>query len=226
MLVGLNLTLLNYTNMNISKILSVLCLLLSVNAFAVNYKAKPLDQLAIVTDTAQCISFNHRIFNQNDCKRYLGRDKVLSRGYQPIQIAFTNNSNKHLMLSLSNFSVPCIPADIVAENLYFNTVNRVVGWSLGALFFWPLIIPAIIEGVESPKANNNLEKDYYSKALTNQIVKPYSSVEGLIFVPVNSYYRDFSYSVTDSKNNQKFLLTTSCPINYLSSQVERTERKG
>ena len=46
------------------------------------------------------ICCEYKIFNKADCKKYLGRGQVLSKGYQPIQIKLTNNSDNVILLPL------------------------------------------------------------------------------------------------------------------------------
>lgn len=201
---------------NKSLILSI-SLLFTLSGFSpflhcANYKALPLEALSILSNEPNTLSFNHLKFSKKDCSRYLGRDKVIKRGFQPIQISFTNNTTRSLILNLDSFSLPCISAANVAEVLHFNVVSRVVGWTIGALFIWPLVIGAIVEGIAAPRANDKLEIDYAGKALKNQIVKPHTTAHGLIFVPVNNFHNDFSFSVVDVTSGDEFVLSVDCPI--------------
>src|ERR1700722_1480979 len=83
-----------------------------------------------------------KAFNKADCKRYLDRD-VLAEGYQPVQLYIENNSEKDYVFSLSKISIPFARPEEVAEKVHTSTVGRAVGYGVGALFIWPLAIPAI-----------------------------------------------------------------------------------
>lgn len=197
-----------------SNILTIMLVLLtSLNSFGISdYKAFPLKNLAdykTSNTNDSFISFNHYFFNKSDCKKYLGRDKIISRGYQPIQIKFTNNSERFLKLTLDDFSCPCIDYEYVVDHVEFNTMARVLGWGIAGVFFFPFIIPAVIEAVKSPKANYKLFIDFSKKALITQVVKPFSSVNGLIFVEANNANKDFSFVLKDEETNEKFVLSTT-----------------
>jgi len=79
---------------------------------------------------------------------------------------------------------------------------------IGGIFIWPFIIPAIIEAVESPRANKKLEADFSRKALTSQIIAPFSSANGIIFTGLDSSCDDFSFMLLDQKNNASYELST------------------
>ena len=70
------------------------------------------------------ICCEYKIFNKADCKKYLGRDQVLSKGYQPIQIKLTNNSDKPFRFSLNSFNLSCIPFYNFIEDVEFNTAKN------------------------------------------------------------------------------------------------------
>lgn len=202
--------------MKIKSFLSLVLFLFFNSNQCVIYKAKPLDTLELVTEKPQTISFNYRIFNQSDCKKFLGRSMLIKNGYQPIQISFTNNSDSHFTLSLADFNLPCIAYDEVAESVYFSAVKRGIVWGIGALFIWPLVIPAIVEVTQCPEANDRIDRDYFNKSLTTQIVKPFTTVNNLIFVSVENFDSKFSFVVADLENDAKYVLSTSEQINYLS----------
>ena len=95
------------------------------------------------------ICCEYKIFNKADCKKYLGRDQVLSKGYQPIQIKLTNNSDKPFRFSLNSFNLSCIPFYNFIEDVEFNTAKNVLYWVLSSqiagvlttsIFFIPCLL--------------------------------------------------------------------------------------
>jgi len=120
----------NYRNFSFGLGLILLANIFSISAIS-NYKAMPLASLLaqVVDEDDQSISFDYLVYNTSDCKRYLGRYKIISRGYQPIQITISNNTDKYLKLDLSSFDIPCTSAEEVAYDVEFNTASRIVGWS-------------------------------------------------------------------------------------------------
>lgn len=174
------------------------------------YKAIPLNYLAQdVQESKQGdLCFGYSIFNAADCQKFLGRDKIIAKGYQPIQISFTNNSDRSLSLDLTTFSFPCVSCYEIAEQIRFDTTKRVLAWGIPGLFIWPFLIPAVMEAIESPKANERLLTDYSQKSLSNQIVRPYSRINGLVFVAQEHFKPTFSFVLIDQSNGKQYTLST------------------
>jgi hypothetical protein len=123
-----------------------------------------------------------KAFNQKDCQTYLGRD-VLSEGYVPVQLTIRNNSNDPMYLSPNHFNIPLSPAYEVASTVHTSTGGRVAAWGVGGLLFFPLLIPAFVDGFKSIHANEKLDADYEAKALKEQTIQPHSSFNGVVFIP-------------------------------------------
>lgn len=200
-------------SMNLRNIVLYLlsCAILVGLSGCARYKAKPLKTLARASRTeASSISFDYELFSISDCKKYLDRNPI-KNGYQPIQITFTNNTNCSFNISKKSLSVACIDAQEVAETVHTDTVARAVGYGVVGVFIWPFIIPAIVDGIGSAKANEQLDDDFMRKELRSQTVKPHTTINGLIFI---SCYDDidenFTLTVTDQKSNS-FVLSPDKP---------------
>lgn len=177
------------------------------------YKAQPLNRLATglgQNSKEQTISFAYRVFSQSDCKKYLDRD-VLAKGYQPIHITLSNNTNRYLYVSTTGFSLPCVMAEEVAQKVHTSTSKRAVSYGVAGLFIWPFLIPAVVDGVGSSQANQQLDLDFGQKTIRDQTVSPYSTINGLIFVPCAYFHEDFTFTVIDSENQERFVLTPGKP---------------
>lgn len=145
-----------------------------------------------------------KAFNKADCKRYLDRD-VIAQGYQPIQLYIENKSDKNYAFSLSRVSLSCASPEEVAEKVHTSTVGRATGYGVGALFLWPLAIPAIVDGVKSSQANDALDIDFSSKAARDQVIQPHAYFNKLLFVPSNEYQPAFTVTLMDQNSNKKAL---------------------
>jgi hypothetical protein len=75
--------------------------------------------------------------------------------------------------------------------------------------FWPLAIPAIIDGVKSSNANKALDNDFAYKTARDQIIFPYSHLNMLIFVPRDSYQNTFSITLIDQDTQTPKTLNTT-----------------
>ena len=182
------------------------CLLLALTGCAA-YKARPLlrltpDGSSLKKDT---IVFAHRIFNRTDCKKYLDRD-VIKQGYQPIHITIVNNTDRTVYFSRNNISLVTVDADEVAQTVHTDTAGRAVGYGVGALFLFPLAIPAIVDGVGSAQANKQLDSDFDSKMLGDTMIHPGEMLNGLIFVPTESFKPDFEIRLTSTDGSEPIVL--------------------
>jgi len=95
----------------------------------------------------------------------------------------------------------------VAEKVYTSTAGRIAGYGVGALLIWPLIIPAIIDGVKSYQANKSLNKDFLSKAAEDKTIKAYSQMNSIVFVPIRNYEKTFSMTLIDCETKKPLTLT-------------------
>jgi len=160
----------------------------------------------------QSISFSYRIFTMADCRKYLGRNAIL-RGYQPVQITFVNNSDKYFVVSKRGLSFDCERTKTVAKQLHFNTNARIVGYSILGLFLWPFIIPAVVDGIGSSKANKQMDADFATKALVKQVVEPHTTINGIVFVDADAPFdEEFTFAVSDINHNQYVLSTTKSAV--------------
>jgi len=149
-----------------------------------------------------------KAFSKADCKRYLDRD-VISKGYQPVQVTVKNETKKYVVFSEQGVSLPCVPAEEVAQKVHTNTAGRATVYGVGALFLWPLAVPAIVDGVGSSKANQQLNSDFAAKSADQTVIQPYSTLNGLIFIPSQDYQERFTITLFDRENRQKMMFRLS-----------------
>ena len=176
------------------------------------YDVQPLHKLLSVSTNQDegVVSFSYKIFDRNDCKRFLDRN-VLAAGYQPIQITIVNNSDSSVEFSKTRFSLPYVSAEEIAHKVHTSTLARASSYGVGALFLWPLAIPAVVDGVMSSEANSKLDGDFARKELQDQIINPHSSIDGLIFVSSGSIVSEFSFTLIDAISKERIELSTSNP---------------
>ena len=178
------------------------------------YKAHALPQLVSETNSqfldSKSVSFAYHVFNKRDCMKYLDRD-VMKAGYQPVQITITNNSKRSVFFSRKAINLPTVDESEVAEKLYTSTAGRATAYGVAALFMWPFAIPAVVDGVGSAKANEQLDADFSRKALNNFEIKPFETINGLVFVPKNSDISNFQIALSEPKASQRIVLSPEKP---------------
>ncbi len=181
--------------------IAVLAMLLLLSGCA-SYSASPLNSLASeIIIGAGSVFIGAKAFNKADCKKYLDRD-VIAEGYQPVQLYIQNSSEKDYLFALNRVSVSFATPEEVADKVHTSTVGRATGYGVGALFLWPLAIPAIVDGVKSAKANEALDNDFSAKVARDQIIFRHSHFNKLLFVPVNEYQPTFTITLVDQETNQ------------------------
>jgi hypothetical protein len=174
-----------------------------------HYRAVPLRRLSTGHHpiNKENIKFAYKIFSPFDCKTFLDRD-VIQEGYQPIQLTITNNSPRALKFSARSVSLPCVAPFEVAQKVHTSTVGRVVAWGVPGLFIWPFLIPAVVDGVKSSNANRQLDLDYATKFAANQLIEPYTTLNGLIFVPTHSFTPEFTVTLVDCETRERIVFSS------------------
>lgn len=176
-------------------------------ASCANYTALPLNSLSHELGLFHSeagkndVFIGAKAFNKADCKRYLDRD-VISEGYQPVQLYIQNSSDKDYCFALDRVGLAIARAEEVAEKVHTSTIGRVTGYSIGALLLWPLVIPAIVDGIKSADANESLDSDFSSKTARDQVIQRHSNFNKLLFIPVNEYQSVFTITLIENDSHQ------------------------
>ncbi len=123
-----------------------------------------------------------------------------------MQLFIQNNTNKNLLFSLNRVSLPLARPEEVAKKVHTSTVGRAAGYGAASLLLWPLIIPAIVDGIQSAQANHSLDNDFYSKGAKDQAVHPHSHINTLLFVPISGYSNHFTITLIDCETHNPISL--------------------
>jgi hypothetical protein len=146
-----------------------------------------------------------KALNDLECQSYFNR-KIVKKGYQPIQVCIKNKTDKTYVLNANNIGLPIEKPKRVARRLHTNTASRVAGWSLGGLFFWPLFIPAIVDGTRSIKANKELDADLNERGIGRSqkiVIAPHSAINKVMFVKTADYRPHYSIDLTSKDDGTK-----------------------
>lgn len=179
-----------------------------------SYNALPLNSLSSeVVDVKKSsdrpsITVAAKKLTQSECMKYFDRD-VIRKGYLPIQLYIQNDTNSSYAFSLNRISLATARPKEVAEKVHTSTVGRAVGYGTGALFLWPLAIPAVVDGVKSAQANEALDADFEAKAARDQIIPMHSYFNRVLFVPVNEYAGSFTITLIDVETHTPKTITVS-----------------
>lgn len=132
-----------------------------------------------------------------DSKQIFGVGKV-TQLYQPIYIAMDNRTKSSFEFSKrGSINLAGVPAEEVAKNCGFSTAGRATAYGVAGLFIWPLLIPAVVDGVGSAQANEKMESDYMYKEIKDDRIMPNGLLNGVIFTEKMKEGEELTIRLTD-----------------------------
>ena len=170
-----------------------------------SYEPQPLPdvqpEFATYSENIEDVTLACRALTKKECEKYFDRD-IIGNGYQPLLITIVNDSDKEILFSPEGLSVPVCSPEEVAEKCHTSTAGRATAYGVGALFLWPLAVPAIVDGVKSHEANVQLDKDFDEKYLDERVIDPHSTHNGIIFISNAEYQESFTLKLIDRETKQ------------------------
>jgi hypothetical protein len=129
--------------------------------------------------------------------------KTTAKKYDAVQMYVKNNRDKPIVLSANKLDIEIENVKNISKTIYRNTAGRVAGYGIGALFFWPLIIPAAVDGAKSSKANFEVDQDVKVKVLgqnDTEIIQPGAAVNKIFFVPKDKMRKEFNVTLIEQSS--------------------------
>ena len=186
----------------------IFLLIVGITNGCASYKAQTLPILqpdfAPYSKTVDGVTLSVKKFTAHDSKRYFDRD-LIAKGFQPIQLTINNDTNKYIMFSAQGINLPTVPAQDVADEAHTSTTGRAAAYGVAGLFIWPLLIPAVVDGVGSSNANAKLDRDFDAKTAQQLVVQPYATHNGVIFIPTSEYNDAFRVILLDKEDRIKYV---------------------
>jgi hypothetical protein len=171
-----------------------------------SYKPTALPDLqpefATYSENIENVTLACKALSTEECKTYFDRD-IIAKGYQPVLMTIVNESNRSMLFSPEDVSIPVCSPQEVAEKCHTDTAGRATAYGIGALFLWPLVIPAIVDGVGSSEANTQLDRDFSEKNIQQLVINPYSTHNGVIFFSNEEYQDSFTVKLVDKETRQQ-----------------------
>lgn len=190
--------------LEITKNVSFLLICLFALSSCAKYTPKPLHQAAGSRTVKNDIAVSANMLSDDECFYYFSRHAG-NKGYQPLLLTINNDTNDVLVLKGSDINLNMEKTEIVAKQLHLNTTKRVLTWGIFALFIWPFIIPAACDGLNSSSANKKLDKDFSDRVIDQSsqlVIKPYSSVNKVIFLTPSNYRSIFELCLENQTNDE------------------------
>ena len=143
-----------------------------------------------------------KFIDARESKQIFGVGKVHDL-YQPVYIAIDNRTkNPYQFAKRTSVNRASVPSEEVAKNCGFSTVGRATTYGVVGLFIWPLLIPAVVDGVGSAQANQKMEADYMYKEIKDDRVQPNGLLNGVVFVDRMKEGDEFVIRLQNVDNNE------------------------
>ena len=143
-----------------------------------------------------------KLFDARESKQIFGVSKVHEL-YQPVYIAIDNRTKNGYQFSKStSINKQSVPAEEVAKNCGFSTIGRATTYGVAGLFIWPLLIPAVVDGVGSAQANQKMESDYTYKEIKDDRIQSNGLLNGVIFVYKMKEGEEFAIRLQNVDTNE------------------------
>ena len=184
---------------NIAGLLSAIALI-TITGCA-KYHTKPLPEVFDVnaatathvspvttTGTKTVTGYAYELSTQ-ECKHIFSRNAP-RKGLRAIHLSIKNDTKTNYLLRGSNLDIPMVSRYVVGDMLEIDVLHRVLGWTVPGLFFWLLLIPAIVEGFGATSANRKMMHDLDQRIVddhTNVVIKPGSVLSRVIFMRHDSF---------------------------------------
>ena len=148
--------------------------------------------------TEKQIAIQVKTLTPDESKLFLGHD-LISRGTIPIQFDIENNTGNEYSLCASSIDLPHLNPKKVAFSVSKSAIPRMIGWRILSFFFWPLMLPATIDGIRTYSHYKFLCKDLNAKSLKEkgETVLPYSTYHRILFVPKEGVKEEFAVTLID-----------------------------
>lgn len=174
-------------------------------AFPISPLAPEFHKSAITTEN---VSACCEVLDSAASKRGFNKD-LTKVGFQPVQFSVKNGGDRHLTLQVSDINLPTADSQAVADRCHYSTAGRATGYGVVGIFIWPFLIPAIVDGVGSAKANGQMDLDFAAKALRDQVIMPYGSANGVLYVPTDQFSPDITLRLRDKERHESLLFRWS-----------------
>ena len=170
--------------------------------FAGKFKTTPVLFPETVTLEDQALSVTAKVYSSSESEHILKTDLV-ARGYVPVEITIRNPGEYTYAISLASTAMNCARPKEIAWKESMRGIPRAVVLKVLSLFFWPFTIPSAIDSIYSLKKHTSTVSILTAKGLKedDEIVLPYSLVKRVLYIPEESFYNTFSFSLEnlDSK---------------------------
>jgi len=154
------------------------------------------------------LNIQAKALSRDDSKKLLGFD-LQHKGILPVQFTIQNNSPNAYWISMTSIDLEWIDHKKVASTVRKSSFSRSIGFRIFGFMFWPMMIPGAIDSIHTFRSNKSMMRDYEAKAVKNEIIPVYSTINRILFVPALALKKEFTVSMIEQGKLQPWIATVS-----------------
>ena len=142
-----------------------------------------------------------KFLDASEAKKIFGVSKI-SKVSQPTYIVIDNRTKDTYEFKKRSLNQTVLPAEEVASECGFSTAGRATAYGVAGVFIWPLLIPAVVDGVGSSQANQRMQDDYMYKEIKDERISPNGLLNGVVFLGKMKDGEELAVRLQNVKNNE------------------------
>ena len=121
------------------------------------------------------------VLSKDEEKYYFDRN-IFAAGYRTAQLTIINSSDECIIIKNEDVILQIANSEQIAKILHTSTGGRVAAYGVGGLVFFPLFVPAVVDGVKSSDANKKINADFNERCGEYCVIPAHSIQNHILFI--------------------------------------------
>lgn len=149
------------------------------------------------------VAIEVKAYSPNESREFLSKN-LLSEGFAPVQVTVQNHSKKTYYLFRESVEVEHLEASSVTSHYTRSAIPRSIAFKVAAFFFWPFVIPSVLDSAYSFHSHYKMKSDFHAKSLKEEgeVILPYSSVHRVLFFSSNKVPDEFTLYLQEAQSGR------------------------
>ncbi len=176
------------------------------------YEPRSLERSTVQPSKQAGVNVQAKLLSSRETKKLFSGRSIEKKGFEAIQLTIANNTSDTYTLNGASFDIDLEEPSFVARQVEFDTASRVIAWGIPGLFIWPFLIPAIVEGINAPKANRRMQQDFMARGIApngKAYISPYSTINKILFVNNKDSVNSFAVRLLNQDTDSSVTLKTN-----------------
>ncbi len=141
-----------------------------------------------------------KVLSEDECRKCFG-NRIIKRGFQPIQICVKNKTANKYILDPDNIGLQIENPKNVASRLHRDPM-----WKGAKYYLLTGPIWGLVDGVRSNNVNKKIDSDFDQRSISDsriEKIKPYGIINKVIFVKKDNYEEKFNLKLINRSSNKE-----------------------